>query len=214
MTPDKAPSQKELIRRERKELNEFIDRRRDQIEELRRDIKDRRRETQEEIAEIRERFGEADELSEEGAAFIASHEGIVLHGYNDPVGHCTIGVGHLLHYGNCTAAELNKRLTRQEAFDLLRRDVGVYVAAVKRLIEPELTQPRLDALTSFTFNNGVGALEDSTLRRRFNRGEDPEKVVREELPKWVKAGNPPRTLPGLVSRRNAEVKLFTTGRYA
>jgi hypothetical protein len=38
-------------------------------------------------------------LSQKGAAFIAHFEGLKLKLYNDPVGHATIGVGHLVHRG-------------------------------------------------------------------------------------------------------------------
>jgi GH24 family phage-related lysozyme (muramidase) len=63
------------------------------------------------------------------------------------------------------------------------------------------------ALVSFAYNVGLGALEESTLRKRLLAGEDTNKVVREELPKWCHAGE--AVLPGLERRRAAEVALFT-----
>jgi hypothetical protein len=63
-----------------------------------------------------------------------------------------------------------------------------------------------DALTSFAFNLGCGALQESTLRRRLNGGSYGS--VCGELRKWVKAGG--RTLAGLVRRRNAECNLFNS----
>jgi hypothetical protein len=68
---------------------------------------------------------------------------------------------------------------------------------------------RQAALTSWVFNVGAGAAADSTLRRRLAAGEDPNTVVREELPRWNKGGS--GVLPGLVRRRAAEVALFTGG---
>jgi GH24 family phage-related lysozyme (muramidase) len=65
---------------------------------------------------------------------------------------------------------------------------------------------RQAALTSFAYNVGIGALQESTLRQRLIRGEDPALVVREELPRWNKGGG--GVLPGLVRRRAAEVALF------
>jgi hypothetical protein len=47
---------------------------------------------------------------------------------------------------------------------------------------------------------------DSTLRKRLLAGEDPVRVVSEELPKWDKANGKP--LAGLTRRRAAEVALF------
>jgi GH24 family phage-related lysozyme (muramidase) len=39
-------------------------------------------------------------------------------------------------------------------------------------------------------------------------------VVAHELPRWVFGGSPPQKLEGLVRRRAAEVRLFTSGQYA
>lgn len=65
------------------------------------------------------------------------------------------------------------------------------------------------ALVSWAFNVGNGNVKTSTLISRLNAGEDEATVIREELPKWNKAGG--NTLPGLVRRRAAEVSLAQTG---
>lgn len=179
-------------------------------------LKERRKDTREEIERIRDRFGEADGLSDAGAGFIAGFEGFPsTQPYNDPVGFCTAGYGHLLHRSGCTDADRSEwsGITQEKARELLRTDMRTYVGAVISLIEPDLNQPRLDALASFTMNNGAGSLEESTLRRRLNAGEGMDEVAREELPKWVMAGSPARRLEGLIRRRAAEVRLFTTGQY-
>jgi GH24 family phage-related lysozyme (muramidase) len=179
-------------------------------------LKSRRKETREEIERIRERFGEAGGLSDQGAAFIARFEGFPqTQPYNDPVGFCTVGYGHLLHRSGCTDSDRSEwsGITQEKGRELLRSDMRTYVAAVVNLIQPELNQPRLDALASFTMNNGAGSLEESTLRRRLNEGEGMDEVAREELPRWVMAGSPARRLEGLIRRRASEVKLFTTGQY-
>ena len=72
-----------------------------------------------------------------------------------------------------------------------------------------LKQHQLDALVSFTFNCGEGALASSTLRKRLNRGEYA--AVPQELNKWVMSGG--RRLEGLVRRRKAEGALFHNGKY-
>ena len=79
---------------------------------------------------------------------------------------------------------------------------------VSRLILPKLTQHEFDAIVSFAFNVGSGALSDSTFRRRMNAGENKAQCFREEFPKWVNGPNGP--LPGLVRRRDAEIELATT----
>lgn len=70
-----------------------------------------------------------------------------------------------------------------------------------RLIKVPLTDGQFDALVSFTFNLGSGALQRSTLRRKVNREEHAD-VPREFL-RWVWAGG--KKLKGLIKRREAEI---------
>jgi lysozyme len=66
------------------------------------------------------------------------------------------------------------------------------------------------ALVSWAFNEGEGAVKSSSLIARLNAGEDELTVIKQELPKWNKAGDPPKELPGLTRRRTAEVDLAST----
>jgi GH24 family phage-related lysozyme (muramidase) len=63
------------------------------------------------------------------------------------------------------------------------------------------------ALVSFTYNVGVEALNQSTLRKRLIAGDDPGLVIRQELPRW-RFGDEGNILAGLERRRAAEVNLF------
>lgn len=54
---------------------------------------------------------------------LVEHEGIRQRPYEDSLGHCTIGVGHLLHLGACTASEKHKQYTMTQVFGMLQRDV-------------------------------------------------------------------------------------------
>jgi lysozyme len=110
----------------------------------------------------------------------------------------TIGYGHLITEAN--KEQFLDGVDEDEALDLLRQDVAVAERAVLRLISVPLTQGQFDALVSFTFNLGAGALQRSTLRRKVNREEHTD--VPAELMKWVWAGG--RKLKGLVKRRKAE----------
>lgn len=69
------------------------------------------------------------------------------------------------------------------------------------------TEPdgRLAAIVDFTFNLGAGRLQTSTLRRRVNQQDWI--AVGQELRRWVYGGG--KVLPGLVTRRSAEVALLT-----
>ena len=151
-------------------------------------------------------------VSEAGLRFIAQHEGTRLNLYNDPAGHCTIGVGHLVHYGNCNGsepAEFRAGISEQRAYELLRSDVNAAVQAVKSLVKVPLNQQQFDALVSFTFNLGAGNLQQSDLLKRLNAGE--YSAVPYELSRWVYGGGV--KLPGLVRRRNEEGILFRDGIY-
>jgi GH24 family phage-related lysozyme (muramidase) len=152
-------------------------------------------------------------LSRKGAKFIGTYEGYVGKPYNDPVGHCTVGYGHLLHLGACTSADFSRYgsgLDAAEALRLLRRDAQDAAGSVRRL-GISFTQPQFDALVSFTFNLGGGWTSSSGLLRALQAG-DLGSVPR-ELSRWVYAGSPPRVLPGLVTRRRAEGRLFSEGVY-
>jgi lysozyme len=87
---------------------------------------------------------------------------------------------------------------------LLIKDVLSAEKSVLRLIQAPLTDGQFDALVSFTFNLGGGALQRSTLRRKVNRQEHED--VPAEFMKWVWAGG--KKLRGLVRRREAETRLY------
>ena len=151
-------------------------------------------------------------LSRRGAAFITHFEGVYTHLYNDPVGHCTIGVGHLVHHGPCNGgepADFRNGITKSQAMDLLREDASGFARDVEARVTVPLKQHQLDALVSFAFNVGAGAFASSTLLRKLNKGDYG--AVPSELARWTKAGG--KTLPGLVRRRRAEGQLFAKGDY-
>lgn len=68
----------------------------------------------------------------------------------------------------------------------------------------KMTQGQFDALVSFAFNLGIGALAKSTLLKKHLAG-DYAGAAR-EFAKWKFGGG--RVLPGLVKRRAAEVALY------
>ena len=135
---------------------------------------------------------------------IKKWEGCRLEAYLCPANVPTIGYGH-------TGPDVRMGMTirQDEAEAMLLNDLQRFAKAVDFQINAPLNNNQRCALISFTFNVGTGALLDSTLRKRLNSGENPNKVAMEELPRWNKGGG--GVLQGLVNRRKDEVDLFVKG---
>lgn len=144
------------------------------------------------------------ETSERGKEFIAQHENIRLKAYRDPVGIWTIGIGHTAAAGPPKPVP-GMVITRKEVLEILEKDLSRFESAINDLFKHiELKQHEFDAISSFTFNVGAGALQRSSFYSYMKRGE--KTVAANSLLAWVKAGK--RTLPGLIKRRRAERLLF------
>lgn len=135
-------------------------------------------------------------ISESGLNLIKHFEGFSPKVYLDAAGLPTIGYGHLIKTG-----EVFTTLDLEEAEILLKEDVAIAERAVSKLVHVPLTANQFDALVSFSFNLGSGALQRSSLRQKLNRGEYMSAAF--EFPRWVWAGG--KKLPGLVRRRHAEL---------
>jgi GH24 family phage-related lysozyme (muramidase) len=144
-------------------------------------------------------------LSDDGLSALASDESFVGHVYRDFAGHRTIGYGHLMRHGDRYTT-----LTEAEARELLRLDVASVERAVTRLVRVPLTQGQFDALVSFTFNVGSGALAGSTLLRLLNSGDYDGAA--EQFRAWVRYTDPRdgqrKDSPTLIRRRSRERERF------
>lgn len=141
---------------------------------------------------------------------IKEYEGLRLEAYRCPAGVPTIGYGSTRIDGR--AVRMDDKITTLEAESLLRRELADLFGPGLFALLPLMKKWRPEqqaALISWAFNIGLGAVEDSTLRRRLLASEDPTNVVREELPRWNKADG--KVLEGLKRRRAAEVALFAGG---
>ena len=135
-------------------------------------------------------------ITQSGIDLIKRFEGFSAKVYICPSGYPTIGFGHVVKpYEDFSAG-----IDEAQAEELLRQDAQIAERAVLRLINVPLTDGQFDALVSFTYNLGGGALQRSTLRRKINREEHAD--VPEQFMRWVWAGG--RRMKGLVRRREAE----------
>ncbi len=156
-------------------------------------------------------------ISKKGLNHLIKLEGgVKLKMYNDDgskKGHCTIGVGHLIHKGICNGAHYSEKaylkgITLVQAKKLLKNDLKIAEKAINRAIIVPLTQNQFDALASFVFNVGASAFRYSTLKKLINNKQYIK--ASNEFSKWNKmnVGGVKKKSLGLVNRRKAEKALF------
>ncbi len=137
-------------------------------------------------------------ISQRGLELIKGFEGLRLKSYLCPANVWTIGYGSTgLHVREGMV------ISERDAEDLLRTDLRRFEQGVAKLA-PHCSPGQFDALVSFAFNLGLGALARSTLLRKHKAGDHPGAAA--EFRKWVMAGGV--KLNGLVRRRAAERNLY------
>lgn len=140
-----------------------------------------------------------------GIDLIKRFEGLKLESYLCPAGVPTIGYGHT--GGNI---KLGQKITEEQAEKLLAEEYTKLESKVANLVKVPLRQNQLDALVSFAYNLGLGALQGSTLLRKLNTGDYRGAAM--EFEKWVYSKDPKTgvriVLSGLERRRKAEKQLF------
>jgi len=120
--------------------------------------------------------------------------------YLCPVGHWTIGWGHLCSKDHLPTTE---RVCTLYLYSDVIKTLNQVLAVSPKLID---TPNSLVAIVSFTFNLGIGAYRSSTLRRKVD-AQDWD-AARKQIKRWVHGGG--KKLPGLVIRRDAEANLLGT----
>lgn len=133
-----------------------------------------------------------------GIALIKRFESLRLTAYQDVAGVWTVG------YGHTRTAKKGMKITEAQADQLLKDDQKDSELAVTRMVKRPLLQSQFDAIASFTFNLGGGALSQSKLLTELNAKND--NLCGAELGRWVFAGGKPQK--GLARRRAAEAVLF------
>jgi len=155
-------------------------------------------------------------ISEAGIQLIKSFEGCHSSPYRCPAALWTIGYGHVLYPDQARLKtperasyalkpEHNRVWDADEIDALLQEDLQRFEAGVLRLCPAAAdNDSHFDAIVSFSFNVGLGNLQASTLRMKYNRGEF--EGAADEFLKWRKSNGV--VLAGLVRRREAERALF------
>jgi lysozyme len=141
-------------------------------------------------------------ISQSGIDFVKNAEGLELKAYGDPVGHQTIGYGHLIKPGETFVGGI----TDTQAQSLLLEDLKIAEGYVNQWVTVPLNQNQFDALVDFVFNLGPGNFHTSTLLRELNQKNYAGAAS--EFSKWIYAGGHPLT--GLIHRREGEKAMFLT----
>lgn len=170
-------------------------------------------------------FNEKGELKEEDGVsdkcvdFIKSFEGYSSKAYYDGTGYTdnqlTIGYGTTKAAvpeafpegtsSNCTVAQATAWLKKEvnRSAEIIKKDLTLKGVSLK--------QNEFDALVSFAYNCGTGALFGSTLYKNIVAGVRDKNVITENFQAWSKAGG--KRLEGLYRRRTKEAAIFTVGDY-
>ena len=137
---------------------------------------------------------------------IERFEGCLLKASNKLDGVWTIGYGQT---GSYYGKRVRRGMTTTKALAhawLRDHSIKTYEDAVTQAVKVPINQNQFDALVSFAYNVGVGALKQSTALRKLNAGDYAGAA--DALTMWTKCNG--KVLAGLVRRRKEERALFLT----
>lgn len=137
--------------------------------------------------------------SKDCVELVKHFEGFESEAYLCPANVWTIG------YGRTRNVQEGDRVSELQAERDLLEELEEFGQQVLGVVQVDLTQSEFDALTSWTYNLGVGNLNSSTLLKKLNAGD--KNSVPSEMLRWNKASG--KVLAGLTRRRQAEADLWT-----
>lgn len=138
--------------------------------------------------------------SQKAIDIIKKWEGIRLTAYQCSAGRWTIGYGSTM-YPDGTKVKQGDKITKEKAEDLLMWEVTRKSAMIKAF----MNQNQFDALCSFSYNVGIGALLDSTLYKKVRLNPN-DKTIKDEFLRWNRVKG--KVIDGLTNRRKDEAILY------
>lgn len=142
-------------------------------------------------------------LDEKGLVFLKSKEGFVSTAYQDINGYWTIGYGITQAFQETYYNKLYPTCTEQMASEVMGEVLYNFSSQVKNVLETNgvesawLNQNKLNALTSYAYQNGVGGFQSSPIFIAIVGGKSDEEIFNI----WY-------NLPTYVSRRQEEANIF------
>ena len=146
-------------------------------------------------------------IDKKGLSLISEFEGLSLKPYKCSAGVPTIGYGSTYYENGIKVNMSDAPITKQRAEQLLQHTADRFASKVANLLKKPVTQNQFNALVSFAFNCGSGALASSTLLKLVNINPNDAMIAKEFL-KWNKVNKVP--VQGLTNRRIKESALYFT----
>lgn len=144
-------------------------------------------------------------IDKTGLDLIAEFEGLRLKPYLCSAGVPTIGYGSTFYENGSKVKLTDWPITKLRAEQLLKNTADKFAEKVAVLITKPVTQNQFNALVSFAFNVGIGALRNSTLLKKVNANPN-DVTIKAEFLRWNKAGG--RVVNGLTKRREKEALMY------
>ena len=143
-------------------------------------------------------------------SLVKQFEGFRSTRYPDPVGLPTIGYGHRL--SGPYDPLWNATISQATADELADQDLEATAEQLTEILgEPivdGLTDGQWAAILDFSYNLGCGRFASSTLCSDIKSGNLSDAA--KQFGRWIYGGQPPKVLPGLVTRRTAETECWNT----
>ena len=144
-------------------------------------------------------------ISDKCINLVKSFEGFFSKPYLCPANVPTIGYGTILYPNGKKVTLQDLPIDEKKAIEFMRFELNQKAKEVDAMTTDAVNQRQFDALVSFAYNCGSGALKGSTLLKRVNANPSDPTIIDAFL-MWTKADG--KTLNGLVRRRKAEAKLY------
>lgn len=124
----------------------------------------------------------------------------------------TIGIG-TIEYPNGQAVQEGDTCTADQAWEYFQNDTAKYQDAVNRLVTAAIDQGKFDALCDFTYEEGIGALEESTLLKRVNANPADYDGITAAFLMWdeEKVNGKEEVVAGILRRRRSDAYLYQYG---
>jgi lysozyme len=135
---------------------------------------------------------------------ISNFEGFSQVPYWDRTGY-SVGYGSQYNWDAKRPVIKTDIVDKKTAKQWLINDAMEDYQVVQSIVKVPLTNNQLIALSSLSYNIGIGAFKDSTLLKLLNSGANKNDVAK-QFERWVYFEG--KKLDGLIKRRNAEKQLF------